>query len=304
MEQIQVANFTTEEFLEFTYIAGLHKSAKTFSKALGLDREMNDIIEKYEYKQEEEENEKLNKELEKVRRLCKLDHLKLLRNITKNMAADSKILEVGSYLGATTLALLQGARLSNSRVTSIDVHTGIHDAKIKTERCDQSMHWEHLEWQNNVSDYADIITSYHGCAVPILRDFVRQRMKFDLIFVDTAHDIESIAELTLISCLASENCLIILDDVVDYNNEMTTAWLMSLKYNFGFPKFFDSSYAIARLKNTSMPMNFKVNTKDVYKKITEIARYLDKEIEGGRNVTVTIMEPEKNGFFINISEKP
>ena len=265
---------------------------------------MNDIIEKYEYKQEEEENEKLNKELEKVRRLCKLDHLKLLRNITKNMAADSKILEVGSYLGATTLALLQGARLSNSRVTSIDVYTGIHDAKIKTERCDQSMHWEHLEWQNNVSDYADIITSYHGCAVPILRDFVRQRMKFDLIFVDTAHDIESIAEFTLISCLASENCLIILDDVVDYNNEMTTAWLMSLKYNFGFPKFFDSSYAIARLKNTSMPMNFKVNTKDVYKKITEIARYLDKEIEGGRNVTVTIMEPEKNGFLINISEQP
>ena len=58
MEQIQIANFTTEEFIEFTYVAGLHKSAKTFSRALGLNKEINSIIEKYEYKHEEKKKKK------------------------------------------------------------------------------------------------------------------------------------------------------------------------------------------------------------------------------------------------------
>ena len=183
------------------------------------------------------------------------------------------------------MALLQGARESESNLTSIDVYTGFHDGRIKTERSDQCMHWEHLEWQNNVSNYSDLVTSYHGCAVPILKDLLRKQKKYDLIFLDTAHDLESIAEFTLISCVASEKCLFILDDVVDFNNDMTSAWLLALKYYFAFPRF-HSSYAMARLKHTSMPMNFKANPSDVFGNISAIASYIEKKISEGCKFTV------------------
>ena len=47
MEQIQIANFSVEEFLEFIYIAGLHKNAETFAKALGQEVVMKKIRSRY-----------------------------------------------------------------------------------------------------------------------------------------------------------------------------------------------------------------------------------------------------------------
>ena len=116
--------------------------------------------------------------------------------------------------------------------------------------------WEHLEWQNNVSKYSELVTSYHGCSIPVLKDLIRQQKEYDLIFVDTAHEMDSFAEFALIACLASNNCIFILDDVIDFNKEMTSAWLMSLKYNFSFPKFFNSTYALARPKKHAYAFKF------------------------------------------------
>ena len=113
---------------------------------------------------------------------------------------------------------------------------------------------------------------YHGCSVPLLREFVKQGLTFDLIFLDSSHEIETHYELALLSCLASNNCKFIFDDVIDFNDEMSSGWSIMLKYFLGFPSFFEDKFAIAYSRNTAIPMNFSSTTPhrgylELYKKI-------------------------------------
>ena len=50
MKQIQIDNFSQEEFIEFVYIAGLHKKANVLARAFKLEFLLRAIQEKYEYK--------------------------------------------------------------------------------------------------------------------------------------------------------------------------------------------------------------------------------------------------------------
>ena len=242
----------------------------------------------------------LDDELKNIKGLCQTNHLRFLRGLTSRLPTGSNILEVGTYVGATSLALLQGARQSGCKLTSIDLYTGFPDAKITTRKSDQCIHWEYLEWQNNLINYSDLVTTYQGCSIPILKELVGKGKKYDLIFLDTDHGPESLSELTLISCLASENCLFVLDDVIDYNHDMTLAWLTSLKYHFAFPRFFDSRYTLARPKTTSMPINFKTAYASVFKEISEMADFLEDNINKGCKFSTSKIESGAEGFTINI----
>ena len=302
MDRIQVSNFSPEELIEFTYMAGLHQRSVILANALGREDLLESIKEKYEHRSliENEFGDELNNELEEVRSLCSMKQLKFLRNVASNLPAESSILEIGTYVGGTSLALLQGASYSNCKYTGIDVYAGFANAPSSTNSVYQCMHWEHIEWQNNVSKYSELVTSHHGCSIPILKDLINEQKKYDLIFVDTAHELDSLAEFALIACLANENCLFILDDVIDFNKEMTSAWLMSLKYNFSFPRFFHSKYALARPKNARMPLNFKAEISNVFKNISEICDHISSKIEEGRRVHVSKNEDAETGFFLNI----
>ena len=301
MKQIHISDFSQEEFIEFAYLAGLHKRANTLAKALGSETLLKTIQEKYEYTIRPENNfdSEQNKELEKVKSLCSMNELKFLRGLASNLPTGSNILEIGTYLGGTSLALLQGAKYSNCKYTGIDAYIGFPDSKNKTDSVSQCMHWEHLEWQNNICNYSELVTSYHGCSIPVLKDLIKEQKKYDLIFVDTAHQLDSLAEFALIACLANDNCLFVLDDVVDFNNAMTSAWLMSIKYTFSFPRFFRSRYALARPKNTQMPLNFKTNSDTTFEKISEITDLISSKIEEGRKIHTSENEGLGSGFSVN-----
>ena len=228
-----------------------------------------------------------------------MNELKLLRNIASGLPAGSNILEIGTYVGGTSLALLQGAKYSDCKYTSIDAYASFSDIQNRTNHTSQCMHWEHLEWQNNISKYSELVTSYHGCSIPVLKDLIRQQKRYDLIFVDTAHELDSVAEFALIACLANDNCIFILDDVVDFNKEMTSAWLMSLKYNFSFPRFFNSTYAIARPKNTHMPLNFNARYSGIFEKISEITDLVDSKIKDGCKISTISNADKQTGFNLN-----
>ena len=211
-------------------------------------------------------------------------------------------MEVGTYVGGSSLALLQGAKYSKSKYTGIDVYAGFPTAKFSTNNNIRCMHWEHMEWQNTTAKYSELITTYHGCSIPLLKNLIKDQKKYDLIFVDTAHEIDSLAEFALISCLASDNCLFVLDDIIDHNPEMTAAWLMSLKYNFAFPRFYQSRYALARPKNATMPLNFKAGFSDIYDQVSEIADFISRKLEQGCRFAISEDESKNSGFSINVIE--
>ena len=302
MDRITISAFSQEELIEFTYIAGLHKRARILANALGLDDLLIDLQEKYQYNDSIKDNfsSEEDKELERVRSLCSLDALKFLRDLASVLPAGSNILEVGTYIGGTSIALLQGAKYSHCKYTAIDVYAGFTDVKNKTNSFAQCMHWEHLEWQNNISKYSELVTSYHGCSIPVLRNLVKEQKKYDLIFIDTAHELDSLAEFTLITCLANDNCLFVFDDVIDFNREMTSAWLVSLKYNFAFPKFFRSKYALARPKNAHMPLNFKNNIPSMLEEVLKLTDFINSKTVEGCKFTTTKISEGHAGFSLNI----
>ena len=147
------------------------------------------------------------------------------------------------------------------------------------------MHALGAPWVYNVSKYAELVTSYHGCSIPILKNLIREQKKYDLIFIDTAHELDSLAELALVSCLANENCLFTRRRT-DYTKKWSV-WLMSLKYNFAFPKFFQSRYTLARTKNAPMPLNFKANTSSIFEKVSEITDHISGKLQEGCKIRVS-----------------
>ena len=122
MNRLQISNFSQEEFVEFAYIAGLHKSAKIIGNALGLS--LLKISKKYEYNHSTEKkfNDELNNELKTVKDFATWISLNL-REAASVLPAGSNILEIGTYVGGTSVALLQGANIATAN-TGIDVYAG------------------------------------------------------------------------------------------------------------------------------------------------------------------------------------
>ena len=117
-----------------------------------------------------------------------------------------------------------------------------------------AMNWSQNLWQKNVGKYSDRIRCIAGSATSILCDLARQGEKFDLIFYDTAHNCETPFEMALIASVASDNCTLIADDVINHNLTMTTSWAICLKNLYAFPKFM-GHLAIANFKKQMHPIN-------------------------------------------------
>ena len=64
--------------------------------------------------------------------------------------------------------------------------------------------------------------------------------------------------MALISCIASENCILIADDIINYNYTMTSSWAIGLKNLYAFPRF-AHKLAIANFKREIFPSNIKFN---------------------------------------------
>ena len=148
-------------------------------------------------------------------------------------------------------------RLKNNcnQITSIDPFIGFRES-ILTTFCTDCTNWNQVLWQKNTQQYSDRIRYVAGSAIPILSDLARHNEKFDLIFYDASHGCETPFEVSLISCIASEYCTLILDDVINHNSIMTSAWAIGLKNLFAFPRF-AGRLSIANFKRDLFPTNIK-----------------------------------------------
>ena len=257
---------SVSELIEYLFIIGLHKEAFELAEVSNTEDLAQKMNETYLIKHAdllEKINKTLIKPLEK-KEFCLLSQqeYEFLYWSASTLSPNSKILEIGTYLGGSTVALCDGSSNNSCEVTTIDVYHGFNQ-KNGNFNLQQAVNWDYNYWQNNTREYANRIRSIRGSATNTLRRLARDGERFDLIFLDTAHDVETYFELSLISCIASSNCILIADDVVDWNsNIMTSAWALSLKNFLCHPRFFEK-FAIANFKDDAIPFNFKFEVNEV-----------------------------------------
>lgn len=248
------------EFIEYLFIVGLHKEAIELAElsnnhALAHNLDNSYIIKLEELRPETDKTQalKINK---KDYCLLSQEEYEFLHLSASNLEPNSKILEIGTYLGGSTSALCEGSSKNKCEVTTIDVYQNFGQENSNT-KLHQPLNWDYNYWQCNTRAYSNRIRSIRGSATNILRKLAREGERFDLIFLDTAHNVETYFELSLISCIASYNCTLIADDVVNWNsNLMTSAWALGLKNFLCHPRFFQK-FAIANFKDDPTPFNFK-----------------------------------------------
>ena len=320
-KHIRIAGFNDHyALLEFFYLAGMHKATTEIASCLDSEDYVNAIREKYRYPleavsetiQEERISKSTNKPMQSkksiktggaskehtVPALGSPRYLTELKQISSSLDNNSKILEIGTYVGASTIALAQGAEVSNSKITSIDVYTGFNDKHSRRTISNSGyMHWEYNLWQSNVSRFQKRLTTICGPSISVLRQLVSKGEKFDMIFLDSSHDQQTHAELALISCLAKAGAILVLDDVIDYNSCMTEAWLLGLQCYLAFPRFTDS-LAIAGFKEGESVYNFKASYINCYHFSKEVASALKK-----MSSTSNLIVKQEPGNIIAISKE-
>ena len=248
------------EFVEYLFIIGLQKEALELAELSNNHALAHRLVNSYTIKSAEvhSELEKLQVEKIKKRDYCLLsqEEYEFLYLSASTLEPNSKILEIGTYLGGSTSALSEGSSNNRCEITTIDVYQGFGQ-KNSNSNLGQALNWDYNYWQCNTRIYSNRIRSIRGSATNILRKLAREGERFDLIFLDAAHSVETYFELSLISCVASNNCILVVDDVVDWgSNKMTSAWALGLKNFLCYPRFF-KKFAIANFKDDSTPFNFK-----------------------------------------------
>ena len=246
------------QLIEYLYIIGLHKESKELSILAEESEFYNTIVRDYSA-----EDPSLDKDWLEVRgEIGDGKNLALLGGQEYEFIAynafklnrNSRILELGTYHGGSTLALCEGSKFNNSQITSVDPFIGFQ-ANTPISDMD-AMNWSQNLWQKNVRRHSGRIRCFAGSATSILCDLARRGEKFDLIFYDTAHNCETPFEMALISSVAAENCTLIADDIINHNFTMTTSWAISLKNLYAFPRFM-GHLAIANFKTQIHPTNLK-----------------------------------------------
>ena len=277
-----VANLfrSPEELIETLHIFGLHGFASELAEALSLCDWYQTIVSRYLHVTESSDGPRIEPFGGKGVRALEVFHEEL-RSMAAALPSVSRILEVGTYIGGSTLALAQGSVLSNSKVTSIDLYMGFNERDSRsTNSFSSPVHWEYNTWQVNLNSLSERLESMRGASVPILRSLVKSGRRFDFIFLDTSHQIETLSELALISCLAEVGCRLVMDDVINFGGDMTTAWCSSLINFLAFPRFTPGGLAVASFKDDALPMNCKLNPGEVWEyaqKMVESVRALSKE---------------------------
>ena len=289
-----------EEFIEYMYLCGLHEPSRGLAEMLGLEQYFSSLVSVYSFNCVEYEYPGLmDDELESVAGLCGIDENKFLRNMVRGLRPNSSVLEIGTFVGGSSIALLQGAEYSDCNVTSIDLFAGFGGHSRATVSSCSSMHWEYLKWQKNISKYASRSRSIHASSLYGLKRLIKEGCEYDLIFLDASHEMDTFAEMALISVLLKEGGIVILDDVLDYNTFMTDAWAASMKHFFGDPSFYNGRFVVARGKDSAIPPNVKGMTHglfDLSRKLVDNLRdltsgcpskvYVDESCSSGFNIVI------------------
>lgn len=105
----------------------------------------------------------------------------LLYRLAKTLPARCNVVEVGSYLGASSCFLAAGVRSKCGRVFSVD--TWMNDAMSEGKRDTYSAFLE------NVDRYKDLIVPIRSESKIAAKDFAHN---IDMLFVDAGHDYESV----------------------------------------------------------------------------------------------------------------
>lgn len=248
-----------EELIEYLFVIGAQKEALDLA-ILDNNHSLARTLKSTYTAQISDLNEKSNKsnsQLHSTKDFCLLpqEENNFLSHMASTLRQGSKILEIGTYLGGSTVALCEGSSNNNCEITSIDIYQGFQQINSNA-KLTQAANWDYNYWQLNTQKHSNRIRSFRGSATNTLRRLARDGERFDLIFLDTAHDVETYFELCLISCVASNNCILIADDVVNRSNIMLSAWALGLKNFLCHPRFF-GKLAIANFKDDSTPFNFK-----------------------------------------------
>ena len=246
------------QLIEYLFIVGLHNESEKLS-CLAKKRDFFDQI-KQEYLAEDPSSDEswrkqinLSETGKKISLIGKQEYEYLAYSAYK-LKKDSKILEIGTYHGGTTLALCEGSKHNESQITSIDPFVGFYEGARQSQS--DCMNWNQNLWQKNVRNHSDRIRCISGSATAILCELAKQGEKFDLIFYDASHGCETPFEMAIMSCVASENCKLIADDIINFNFTMNSSWAIGLKNLYSFPRF-KGALAVANFKKDTFPLNLK-----------------------------------------------
>lgn len=104
-----------------------------------------------------------------------------LFNIARNLPGNAEIVELGSYLGASTSFLAEGAQHRKNRIYCVDSWT--NDAMSEGRRD------TYQQFLTNTACYGDTVTPIRGLTVEVASVFAE---RVDLLFIDADHSYEAV----------------------------------------------------------------------------------------------------------------
>lgn len=246
------------QLIEYLFISGLHDECEKLSNLAGKIDFYERIKQEYLAENPSSDAEWTAFKDKRLRgkdiALIGEDEYEFLAYNAFKLSKNSNILEIGTYHGGSTLALCEGSELNESQITSIDPFVGF--IKGRPQRNTECMNWSQNLWQKNVNKYSKRIRCIAGSATSVLCDLANHGEKFDLIYYDACHGCETPFEMALISCVASDSCTLIADDILGHNLIMKSSWAIGLKNLYSFPRF-KGNLAVANFKKELFPVNLK-----------------------------------------------
>ncbi len=105
----------------------------------------------------------------------------LLGRLSRQLPTAAVIVEVGSYLGASAVALARGTRRNGGRVHAVDTWTNLAMSEGSRDTYSEFLH--------NTAAYADQVVACRGLSTEIAPSFDQQ---IDLLFIDADHSYEGV----------------------------------------------------------------------------------------------------------------
>jgi len=134
-------------------------------------------------------------------------------------------LEIGSFEGLSALNILY--HYKNAKVTAIDLW---NDCNINSEPLKVNFKETEERFDKNLENYSFV--KIKKDSVIALREILRKKLFFDIIYIDGSHNGEDILSDGIESYkLLSLGGLIIFDDIINYNKNIT------IQAYEGFQKF-------------------------------------------------------------------
>jgi len=225
------AFFSIEQLVEYCYLIGMHVEARGLSELANCQDLFSTIENSYSEKEiftskswEEYSNSMSFSEFPTG--LMPAENYSYLSFLAFELPSNAKILEVGTLLGRSTLALCEGSLRNNAMITCIDAYMGFQQANTNVHT-GQPLNREYNYWQTNVRAHSRRLNSIRGSATSALRELAMRGEKYDLIFLDASHSVETFLELSYISLLANEGCTFVADDIVNWSTDVNSDIMIS-----------------------------------------------------------------------------